>query len=94
MFIDELFPKHPLYVPLLPRGAQVVIGGTGLRDDTGGGCVDVTRGNVAITGLTCSAPPRTGVNVTLRNSEGGVSLSSLAIEITANFRCQWVFGGT
>ncbi len=25
-FIDELFPKHPLYVPLLPRGAQVVIG--------------------------------------------------------------------
>ena len=71
--------KTPNLAVSADAGAQVVIGGTGLRDDTGGGCVDITRGNVAITGLTCSAPPRTGVNVTLRNSEGGVSLSSLAI---------------
>jgi len=25
-FIDELMPKHPIYIPLLPREAQVVIG--------------------------------------------------------------------
>jgi len=61
-------------------GAQVTIGGVGLRDNTGGGCVDITRGSVALSGITCSAPSRTGVNVTLRNSEGGVSLSALAID--------------
>ncbi|MBU6363045.1 MAG: hypothetical protein KGQ95_02375 [Acidobacteria bacterium] len=61
-------------------GAAVVISGIGTRDDTGGGCIDITRGGVAVTGLTCSAPSRTGVNVTLRNSEGGVALASLAID--------------
>ena len=61
-------------------GAAVVISGIGVRDDTGGGCIDITRGGVSVTGLTCSAPSRTGVNVTLRNSEGGVALASLAID--------------
>lgn len=61
-------------------GAAVVISGVGVRDDTGGGCIDITRGAVSVTGLSCTAPSRTGVNVTLRNSEGGVSLASLAID--------------
>ncbi len=61
-------------------GAAVVISGVGIRDDTGGGCVAITRGNVGVAGLTCSAPSRTGVSVTLRNSEGGVSLGSLTID--------------
>lgn len=61
-------------------GAAVVIGGIGIRDDTGGGCIDITRGGVSVTGLSCSAPSRTGVNVTLRNNEGGVALASLAID--------------
>ena len=40
---------------------------------------------VSVTGLSCTAPSRTGVNVTLRNSEGGVSLASLAIDRPANY---------
>ena len=61
-------------------GAAVVISGVGVRDDTGGGCIDITRGAVSVTGFSCTAPSRTGVNVTLRNSEGGVALASLAID--------------
>jgi len=61
-------------------GAAVVISGVGVRDDTGGGCVDISRGAVSVTGFTCTAPSRTGVNVALRTSEGGVSLASLTIE--------------
>ncbi|MFM9018501.1 MAG: right-handed parallel beta-helix repeat-containing protein [Actinomycetota bacterium] len=61
-------------------GAAVVISGVGVRDDTGGGCIDISRGAVSVTGFTCTAPSRTGVNVTLRNSEGGVSLASLTID--------------
>ncbi|MBM3664281.1 MAG: right-handed parallel beta-helix repeat-containing protein [Actinobacteria bacterium] len=61
-------------------GAAVVISGVGVRNDTGGGCIDISRGAVSVTGFTCTAPSRTGVNVTLRNSEGGVSLGSLTID--------------
>lgn len=61
-------------------GAAVVIGGIGLRDDTGGGCVDITRGGVTLQGVQCSAPRRSGVVVTLRNSEGGTVLRSVAVD--------------
>ena len=42
-------------------GAAVVISGVGVRDDTGGGCIDITRGAVSVTGFSCTAPSRTGV---------------------------------
>lgn len=61
-------------------GAAVVISGVGLRDDTGGNCIAVTRGNVALAGIACSAPRRTGILVTLRNGEGGLSLRGISVD--------------
>jgi hypothetical protein len=61
-------------------GAAVAIGGAGLRDDTGGNCLAVTRGNVTVAGIACVAPRRTGIVVTLRNGEGGVVLSAISVD--------------
>ncbi|MSO44399.1 MAG: right-handed parallel beta-helix repeat-containing protein [Thermoleophilia bacterium] len=60
--------------------ATVLITGTGGHDDTGGRCIDVTRGNVAISGITCSAPTQTGITITLPNSEGGVALHACTVD--------------
>ena len=61
-------------------GAVVTMGGAGLRDDTGGNCLSITRGNVAVSGIACSAPRRTGITVTLRNGEGGVALRGMSVD--------------
>lgn len=61
-------------------GAAVTMGGAGLRDDTGGNCLAITRGNVAISGIACAAPRRTGIIVTLRNGEGGVALRGVSVD--------------
>ncbi len=62
------------------QGAAVTIGGSGLRDDTGGNCLAITRGNVAVSGIACAAPRRTGIVVTLRNGEGGVTLRGVSVD--------------
>ncbi|GEM_PF-726359 len=61
-----------------PGGA--IIRGTGGTDDTGGGCLDVTRGPVTVDGIACQAPSRTGINVTLPNAEGGVLLRAVSVD--------------
>ncbi len=61
-----------------PPGS-VTISGTGGSDDTGGGCVDITRGPVTLDGITCTGAARTGINVTPPNAEGGIVLRGVAV---------------
>ena len=61
-------------------GAVVTISGAGVADDTGGGCADISRGGVSITGLACSAPRRTGFNATLANADSGPTLASVSVD--------------
>jgi hypothetical protein len=58
----------------------VIVSGMGLTDDTTGGCVRITRGNVTLGGLTCKVPTRTGVTVSPPNGEGGVVLQGIAVD--------------
>ena len=61
-----------------PAGAAIVAN-AGLTDDTGGGCVDITRGNVTLEGITCQGVARTGIRVTPPNAEGGVVVRNVAV---------------
>jgi hypothetical protein len=70
----------PNLVITADAGAAVVVSGIGLRDDTGGGCVHVTRGGVTLQGIQCIGPRRTGVVATLRNAEGGTVVRSVTVE--------------
>ncbi len=66
-----------------PAGS-VTISGAGTTDVTSGRCVNITRGNVTLTGFTCATTTKgSGVNVSLPNSEGGVVVSGMSIDAPA-----------
>jgi hypothetical protein len=69
---------------LLPSaGAQVVVTGTGGGDDTGGECVDITRGAVTVQGLTCRTPKGRGFEVAPPAGDGGVTLRQIVVDDAA-----------
>ena len=57
-----------------------VISGMGITDDTSGGCVRITRGNVTLDGITCRGATKTGIVATPPNGEGGLVVRNVAIE--------------
>jgi hypothetical protein len=60
-------------------GAAVAISGAGAANDTGGGCVDVTRGGVVLQGLACINPAGHGIEVRPPAADGGIVLRRLTI---------------
>lgn len=58
----------------------VVVSGMGVTDDTGGGCVRITRGNVTLDGITCRGAGRTGITVSPPNGEGGLVVRNVTVD--------------
>lgn len=76
---DAAITQRNLTVAADPPGSAV-IAGYGGTNDTGGGCIDITRGPVTLDGIVCRGASRTGVNVTPPNAEGGIVLRGIAVD--------------
>lgn len=62
------------------RGAKVVISGTGGQNNTRGGCIDVMRGGVAISGLRCTGAPGVGIQVGPKPGARGIVLRRMVVD--------------
>ena len=58
----------------------VIVSGMGLTDDTVGGCVRITRGNVTLDGITCRASTKTGIASAPPNGEGGIVVRNVTVD--------------
>jgi hypothetical protein len=75
----DLIVNEPNVTVRSSDGAIVVISGAGGTDNTGGGCVDITRGNVLLQSLACSNPAGSGIEVRPPGTEGGIVLRRVAV---------------
>lgn len=77
---DFAVTQRNLTIAADPAGGAT-ISGAGTVDDTSGGCITLTRGNVTLDGLKCAPTSKgSGVSVTLPNAEGGVVVQNMAID--------------
>ncbi len=64
-------------------GAAVSVSGPGAANNTGGGCVDIARGSVTVSGLSCIKPVGRGIEVRPPAAEGGVVLRRVSVSGSA-----------
>jgi hypothetical protein len=75
----DVLVNEPNLTVRAAAGAAVTLTGAGTANNTGGGCIDVTRGNVTLAGIACSKPTDVGIEIRPPATEGGIVLRGVGV---------------